>query len=140
MANDQYNPIQSVTPCNRFGVVTGQAVTALPVPSVYVAKVIDVSAPDAGRTEDGATNKMRMGQSIRLDIEWAYPTRSEVERIMSAFNSEYIRVEYLDPREADSYLVKRFYVGDRNAPLWNSTHGRWERLTFGIIQQNIDVV
>lgn len=140
MDNQYYNPIKTVTPCTRLGTITGTPITTLPVPASYKVKLIDVSAPDAGRTEDGATNKMRIGQSIRIDISWAYPTRHEVETIINAFNSEYVIVECIDPRNASIYISKRFYVGDRDAPLWNSRHGRWESLGFGIIQQNVDAV
>jgi len=140
MADQDFNPIRTVTPCNRLGVVIGNSFTTLPIPSSYKVKVIDVSAPDAGRTEDGATNKMRIGQSIRIDLEWAYPSRSEVAVLMNAFNSEYLIVEYLDPRNAGGNTTKKFYVGDRSAPLWNSRHGRWESLAFGIIQQDVDAV
>lgn len=140
MADQDYNPIQSITPCTIDGTPTGSAVTNLPIPSSYEAKVVDISAPDAGRTEDMAMHKMRVGQSFRADVKWSFPTRSDVATLMSAFNSEYFLASVIDPRVATGYVSLRCYAGDRTAPLWNSYHGRWETFALAIIQQNADTV
>lgn len=133
-----YHPIKSITPVDRLGTAIGVAVTEIPIPSSYKWQLIDISAPDAGRTEDMAMNKMRRGQAVRVDLGWVYPTLAEASTVLNAFNWEYLLINYLDTK-AGAWLDKRFVVGDRNAPLWNSAKGRWEGITFPIIQQIPDI-
>lgn len=141
VAAQDYNPIKSVIAVNIDGSAIGGAVlyTNLMIPSEYEYTLTDNSAPDAGRTEDQAMHKMRIGQTLRLDVKWSLPTLAECALLLTAFNAEYINVNYLDAK-LGTWTTKRFYVGDRKTPLWNSTDGRWESLGFGLIQQNADLV
>lgn len=121
MANE-YNPIQSVN-----GIV-------VPCPSSYQYKLSDVSAADAGRTESGLMDKMRIAQKVHLELEWAYLTIADAATVLSAFNSEYFNVTYLDAM-AGTYHTKTFYAGDRSTPLYNSRIGRWTNVSFNIIER-----
>ena len=56
----------------------------------------DVSASDAGRTEDTVMDKMRLGQVVKLDLAWNGLTSAEAAAVLQAFNPEYIEVCYLD--------------------------------------------
>jgi hypothetical protein len=120
---DQYNPIYSV----------GTS-TNIPTPSKFEYKLSDVSAADAGRTEDGKMHKMRIAQKVHLELEWQYVTTAQASTILTAFNPEYISVKYLDPKAAD-FVTKTFYVGDRSAPAYNTKLGLWENVSFNIIEQ-----
>ncbi len=131
------SPISSVQPCDVNGTTTGDAVTNLPVPSRYVYNLHDISASDAGRLESMKMIKMRRGQTRSIDLEWVYPTVDDASKILKAFNSEYLKIKFIDAMEG-SELTKVFYVGDRISPLWNHTKGRWERVGFTIIQQTAD--
>lgn len=104
-------------------------------PSVYVWKLSDVSAADAGRTEDTVMDKMRIGQCRHLELEWNYLTTEEAGEILRAFNPEYITVCYLDAMEA-KYLTSEFYVGDRSSPLYNAVDGVWTNVSFNIIERD----
>ncbi len=115
-----YNPIKSVG---------GVAVKA---PSVYKWKLQDISAPDAGRTEDGTMDKARIGQVVGIDLAWNNIDTACASAILNAFNPEYITIEYLDPK-AGAYLTDEFYVGDRSAPLYNCKMGLWSNVSFSII-------
>ena len=121
MANE-YNPIRSVG---------GVAVACH---SKFDYKLSDVSAPDAGRTEDALMHKMRIAQKVHIELSWPYLTTEAVSTILNAFNPEYINVEYLDPK-AGGYVTKRFYVGDRSAPSYNTFMGLWTNVSFNIIEQ-----
>ena len=144
MAND-FNPIKSVTPCTEAGTATGSAVTTLPCPSSYTWDMEDTSAPDAGRTLDGAMHKKRVGQVIALNLSWRHITDAEVSAILKAFNSEYVLVEHWDAMQgafrsqwalADGGTEKCvFYVGNRTAPMYNKRLGLWENLSFKIIER-----
>lgn len=119
---DQYNPIRSVG-----GV-------EVPCPSKYVYKLQDVSENNAGRTEDGKMWKLMIGQCVKLELGWQNVPTSTVSAVLQAFNSEYINVTYLDGK-AGTYLTKQFYVGDRQAPAYNTRLGLWENLEFNIIER-----
>ena len=120
---DQYNPIKQVG-----------STTNIPTPSKYEYKLSDVSAADAGRTEDAKMHKMRIAQKVHLELEWQYMTTAQAATILTAFNPEYISVQYLDPK-AGGYATKTFYVGDRSAPAYNTRLGLWENISFNIIEQ-----
>jgi len=126
------NPILSVTPSTG-----GSAVTDLPAPSKYKYGLFDLSGSSAGRTEDGAMQKKRKGQSITIELEWRAVSLADGAAILQAYNPEYVVVEYLDAK-AGGYLTKTFYVGDRNAPLFDGLSDVWDSISFTIIQQDTD--
>lgn len=120
---DQYNPLKSVG-----------GNTNIPTPSKFEYKLSDVSAADAGRTEDGKMHKMRIAQKVHIELEWQYVTTAQASTILTAFNPEYISVKYLDPK-ANGEVTKTFYVGDRSAPAYNTRLGLWENISFNIIER-----
>ena len=80
---------------------------------------------------------MRLGQAISIAVEWSYPTVLEASAILTAFDSEYVKVICLDAKTGGN-VTKVFYVGDRISPLWNHAKGRWESVGFTIIQQTAE--
>lgn len=106
----------------------------VPVPTRYQYSLQDVSAPNAGRTEDALMHKQRITQKVKIELEWANQTTAAVSEILNAFNPEYIQVRYLDAKAGD-FVTKTFYVGDRAAPLYNSKLGVWENVAFNIIER-----
>jgi hypothetical protein len=134
-----YNPIQSVTPCDIDGNVIGDTVTDIPAPSAFEYSLVDISASDAGRTEDLKQHKMRKGQSNRIDLTWTFSDLSRCSFILKTFNSEYALINYLDLYEG-SWQEKQFYVGDRKAKLYNSPMGLVESVSFPIIQADADLI
>ena len=115
-----YNPIRSVN---------GVAVKS---PSVYRWKLEDLSASDAGRTEDTVMDKKRIGQLIGIELQWNKVSIADASVILKQFNPEYITVEYLDAKEG-KYIERVFYVGERSAPLYNGELGLWDNITFNLI-------
>lgn len=111
--------------------VNGSAVAA---PSSYVWGLQDVSASDAGRTEDTLMHKERLSQKVKIELSWKYATIAEAAAILTAFNPEYVSITYLDAKAGD-FLTKTFYVGDRSAPLYNATLRLWENISFNVIEQ-----
>ena len=115
-----YNPIRSVN---------GVAVKS---PSVYKWKLEDLSASDAGRTEDTVMDKKRIGQLIGVELQWNKVSIADASTILKVFNPEYISVEYLDAKEG-KYVERTFYVGERSAPLYNGELGLWDNIAFNLI-------
>lgn len=120
---DLLNPIRSVD-----GV-------ALPSPSVYEWQLADISAPSAGRTENGDMKKERIGQAVQIHIEYHNVSIAVTSTILRAYNPEYIDVCYLDAMMG-TWQTNTFYVGDRSAPLYNSALGLWSNISFTIIMRN----
>jgi len=121
--NEEYNPIRSV---DGF---------AIPCPSTYQWKLEDISASDAGRTEDTVMDKKRIGQAVGIELKWQNVSIEDAAKILEAFNPEYITVCYLDAKEG-SYVTSEFYVGNRSAPLYNSALGLWKEISFNIIERD----
>lgn len=118
-----YNPLQSVN-----GV-------EVPCPSGYEYIESDVSASDAGRTEDTLMHKMMVGRKVHLQLSWNNVTTAQVSTILNAFTAqEYFVVEYLDPK-IGTFAAKTFYVGDRSAPAYSVAMGLWQNVSFNIIEQ-----
>lgn len=122
---DENNPIRSVDD------------VSVPCPSGYQWSENDVSASDAGRTEDTKMHKMRLGTCVKLQLSWQNITTEKASRILAAFAPQYISVCYLDPH-AGGYRTKEFYVGDRSAPLYNAKLGVWSGLSFNIIERTAE--
>jgi hypothetical protein len=120
---DEYNPIISVD---------GKAVRC---PSGYQWKLQDISDSDAGRTEDTVMVKKRIGQCVKLELEWQNITTAEASAILKAFNPEYITICYLDAM-AGKYVTSEFYVGDRSAPMYNCRKGIWSNVAFNVIERS----
>lgn len=125
MAIDEFgdnNPIKSV---DGF---------AVPCPSSFKWKLEDISSSDAGRTEDTTMDKKRIGQIVGIDLEWKNVSIEDASTILTAFNPEYINITYLDAKSG-GFVTSEFYVGNRNAPLYNAALGVWQSITFNVIER-----
>jgi len=118
-----YNPIRSVD---------GKAVKC---PSAYKWNLCDVSASDAGRTEDTVMDKKRIGQCVKLEFEWQNISIEEAADILTKFNPEYVNICYLDAMSG-TYKTSEFYIGDRSTPLYNCRLGVWSNVSFNAIERS----
>jgi hypothetical protein len=108
--------------------------TNIPCPSKYNWKLSDVSEADAGRTEDALMHKMRIAQKVHIELEWQnLSSDSDVSTILTAFQPEYISVEFFDYK-ANGFLTKTFYVGDRSVTSYNRAK-KISTISFNIIEQ-----
>ena len=123
MASNEFNPIKSVN---------GKEI---PVPSSYTYKLEDVTASDAGRTEDTKMYKKRFGQTVGLGLAWQNISTDDVSAILKAFNPEYIVVTYLDAMQG-APVTSEFYVGNKTAPIYNANLGLWSNVSFDIIERS----
>ncbi|MBO1291958.1 DUF6711 family protein [Faecalibacterium sp. Marseille-P9590] len=123
MEYDEHNPLRSVD---------GKLVKC---PSSYQWKMQDISASDAGRTEDTKMDKKRIGQIRKIELEWQNVSITDAAAILQAFNPEYIEVCYLDAMTG-TYRTSEFYVGDRSTPLYNAKLGVWNNVAFNIIERS----
>ena len=111
--------------------------TDMPCPSKFAWGLQDISAPDSGRTLDGKMWKNRVGQKVKIDLEWAAVSCEDCATILQAFNSEYFNVTYHDPKE-NANVTKEFYRGDASAPYyWWVPNQRFnfQTISFSIIER-----
>ena len=120
---NKYNPIRSVD-----GV-------EVKCPSHYQWKLQDISNSDAGRTEDTMMHKERIGQCVKLELEWQNVTNEDAADILAKFNPEYFTLCYLDAMTG-KYETSEFYVGDRSALLYNTRKGVWSSIAFNVIERS----
>lgn len=123
MEYKEKNPIRSVD---------GQAVIA---PTNYQWELEDISASDAGRTEDIVMQKKRIGQVVKLELQWDFISIEDASDVLNAFDPEYVMVCYLDAKKG-KYVTAEFYVGNRSAPMFNAKMGLWENIAFNLIQRD----
>ena len=108
----------------------------MPCPSSYNWNLQDVSASDAGRTQDTVMHKNRVGQKRKISLNWAAVEWEQASKIFTAFNPEYITVRYPDFMSG-KYETRQFYVGDRSAGAW--VWGEWKQIVEGISFDIIEV-
>lgn len=123
----EYNPIWAV-----------DGNTDIPCPSSYEITYSDVSGSDAGRTEDLKMHKNKLGEVVSIKLSWRCKQHSDVNKILWAFDPEYVNVTYCDPKygKGEHYrATRRFYTGDKTAPMYNARLRRWENLSFDLIAE-----
>ena len=105
-------------------------------PSEMTYGLQDISASDAGRTQDTKMWKNRVGQKVKLNLAWSMPTPEETAAIMQAFDPEYFFVTYHDAK-LNQKVTREFYAGDKTAPVhhWYVNDKRYTRVSFNIIER-----
>lgn len=117
----------------------GRGLNDIPPVSKFRYILHDISREDAGRTEDMMMHKNRIGQSVELELGWSYLTLEQVNRVLTAFNEEYIEITYHDPMK-NTNRTATFYVADREVPIYNHTLGLTGEFTINCISKGGDMV
>lgn len=133
MFHDGDNPLRQIGTGYSGGVITNAM--WLPPPNSYVCEIEDVSGANAKRTEDTVMHKKKIGQAIAISVAYKMISVRDCAKLLQAFNPEYLFAEFLDPKAGD-YRILEFYVGNRSVPLYNAGLGKWESLSFKIIQRD----
>ena len=124
MANEhsKFNPIRSVN---------GKAI---PCPSSFTFILSDVSAADAGRTEDTVMHKNKLGEMVKIELSFQNIDNDTIYKVLNAFDSEYFTVEFYHPK-FKVYKTSTFYISDRTSPMYNHSRGLWQNVSFNIIER-----
>lgn len=134
------NPFSSSAGFNPIVWVDG---VHLPVsPSSFTWEQEDLSNAEAGRSEDGAMHKNRIGTVVRMGLEFQNLPLETMYELINIFSPEYIWVTYIDPASrtgsGDSANYEHnawFYVGNRNLVVHNANLNICEKLSFNIISR-----
>lgn len=103
-------------------------------PSKFDLTYQDVSAKDAGRTQDALMHKNRVARKISISLAWNNPTPEEIDAIFSAFSPEYFDVTF---PFGTSMITRTFYAGDQAYPMkqWYVGGKRYGQVAFDIIER-----
>lgn len=117
---------------------SGTTVSNLPAETAFKLHLRDISAVGAGRNQAYKMNKKRVGRETDAELEYTNLTNAQAAIILNAFDPEYVTIVYRDPK-ANANISKVFYITDRDIDAGQlATH--WKTVTFGFIQQSIDVI
>lgn len=105
-------------------------------PSSFKWKKSDISASDAGRTDDTQMHKNKVGEKRTLSLGWICLSKAEIHEILVAFEPEYVNVTYWDPLDGKD-MTRRFYTGDMEADVkwWAKGRERYSTLNFEVIER-----
>lgn len=123
-----------MTAINPIKTVDGQALAY--VPSVYSFSMYDVSASDAGRTENTEMQTERLGTCVKFGLEWHYVKFEVGKAILKQFMNQYIQITYYDALTGD-YRTSEFYRGDVSAEMYsgNDDIQYWSSIKFNLIER-----
>lgn len=109
---------------------------SLPDPSGYSWGLQDISASDAGRTEDTIMHKNRVGMKRKIHLEWTNKDPATVSTILQAFAPEYVSITFPDSLTGGD-LTRTFYRGDISAAVrsWTYNYKRYETVSFDCIER-----
>lgn len=105
-------------------------------PSTFSVTVSDLDdATTTGRTMDGILHRDRIAVKRKLVLSFNALTWSEISQLLNMISAQEFDVEYPDPQEGIS-VTKKFYVGDRNAPIGVYRNGEpiWLGVSFNFIE------
>lgn len=106
------------------------------MPSSFSVEYEDVSASNAGRTEDGTMWKLKIGTVRKLSLEWQNIDSRLVQNVLSAFETEYFWVTFYNPKTT-SYVESQFYAGNKTMPLYSGALNIWTSLQVNLIERSV---
>lgn len=139
------NLIRYIQIAHADGTSTDRIITDIPEPSSYVWGMQDISGQEAGRTMTTDAWKNKVSQARTVELSWIGLSGVDNAKVLNAFNFEYAYVTLYDP-EANGYVNKHFYVGDRKSELYSfaaqysRNGGLWSKTSVKLIQAITDKV
>lgn len=109
---------------------------AIKTPSSFSIEIEDVSAANAGRTEDAVMHKETVTTLVKLSFSWSGLSFGEARDVLERFpkDREYFRVEYFDI-SLGGFVTKTFYIGNRTADMYSGILKIWNNLSFSLIER-----
>lgn len=99
-------------------------------------EIYDIDDESSGRTLDTLMHRIKLGSKVKLIVKFLPLPQSLTEKILSALDSEFFRVTYLDPRFGIRTI--EMYSGNRKLTL-RKVDGyivnMWEGLTLSLIER-----
>lgn len=107
----------------------------IPNPSSLEWGVQSISDSNAGRTSDGTMHVNLVTRKRKLQLSWNAVDFATASEILQAVNPEKFDVTYQDAL-TNTLLTKKFYVGDRTAPVHSYAEGHqwYANISFDLIE------
>lgn len=106
---------------------------AVKTPSSCQIDIADIDG-ESHRNARGDTFRDRLAVKRKLNLEWKGLTDAEIKVLLQSVKDIFFTVEYPDPMEG-GLITKTFYVGDRNAPIYNYKLRIWESLSMNFVEK-----
>lgn len=107
---------------------------AIATPTDMQISIMDLST--AFRNAKGEMSIDRIATKRKLELRYAYLSRTDLSTILNAVSSIFFDVYYTDP-QTNSSRTATFYVGDRNTGLLDVQNGivRYKDVAFNLVEK-----
>jgi hypothetical protein len=107
----------------------------MPTPSDYQVGIQDLSKADRNARGTMIIERIRGGVR-KLEMQWKYLTKAELQQLLNAVAPVFFEVEYPDPIDG-TMRTGTFYVGDRKAGAIDYRNGeiRWKDCQFNLVER-----
>ena len=102
-------------------------------PSSFQVDISDIDG-ESNRNAEGKMIRDRIAVKRKINAEWKMLDAGNMSSLLNAVANEFFTVTYPDPMTGGT-ATKTFYVGDRNAPMYNFKMGYWESLKMNFVEQ-----
>ncbi len=111
---------------------------SFPAPDEYSWGLQDISASEAGRTQDAnaTMHKMLITQKRKIQVSWKNRDAATISALLQAFNHEYVNVTYHDAM-TNTWQTRTFYTGDKSSAYRQIEQGGYtvSSLNFNLIER-----
>ena len=106
----------------------------LPTPSDYGVGIQDLSK--AERNAAGTMIIERIATKRKLELSWAYLSRTDLAQILNAVSPTFFTVQYVDPQD-NANKTGTFYAGDRKCGMldFQNSVPRYKDVGFSLIER-----
>lgn len=104
-------------------------------PSELQVTILDLDSEKSTRNAKGDLVRTRIAIKRKLSVTFPPTTIAEMQTLLTALHNggaTSFFCKYLDPMLG--MTTKEFYVGDRVAPLYNYSLGRWDKISMDFIE------
>lgn len=101
-------------------------------PKEFSVGIEDVDL-EATRNSKGDMKRNRVNVKRKLTIVYGPLSTGSISAILKAVSAVSFYVKYFDP-QTGSMVTKKFYTGDRSAPVYSAKLGIWESCSFDLVE------
>lgn len=106
----------------------------LPTPSEFGVGIMDLSK--AERNAKGVLQIERIATKRKIELQWEYLSRTDLQTVLTAVSPTLFTVEYMDPL-TNATRTGTFYCGDRSTGMIDFVNSvpRYKGVKFNLIEQ-----
>lgn len=101
-------------------------------PMEFSVAIQDVDL-EATRNSQGNMKRNRVNVKRKLTISYGPMSTATISAILKAVSDVSFYVKYFDP-QTGGMATKKFYTGDRSAPVYSAELGIWKECSFDLVE------